>query len=116
MGEKTAIAWCDHTFNPWWGCTKISPGCDHCYAAAFDRRVGGDHWGLGKARRYFGEKHWREPRKWNEAARYENKRRRVFCASLADVLDNEAEVAVRKRLLSLIADTPALDWLLLTKR
>jgi protein gp37 len=27
MAEQTSIEWCDHTFNPWTGCTKVSPGC-----------------------------------------------------------------------------------------
>jgi protein gp37 len=40
MGERTAIGWTDHTFNPWWGCTKISPGCTNCYAEALAKRVG----------------------------------------------------------------------------
>lgn len=44
MADKTEIAWTDSTFNPWWGCTKIASGCDNCYAAAFDKRTGGDHW------------------------------------------------------------------------
>ena len=33
MAENTKIEWCDHTFNPWIGCTKVSPACDNCYAA-----------------------------------------------------------------------------------
>ena len=38
MGD-TAIAWCDKTWNPLAGCTRVSPGCDHCYAFALhDRR------------------------------------------------------------------------------
>ena len=45
MGKETGIQWCDHTFNPWWGCQKVSPGCDNCYAEAFDHRLGGGHWG-----------------------------------------------------------------------
>jgi protein gp37 len=32
MGQDSAIEWTDHTFNPWIGCQKVSPGCDHCYA------------------------------------------------------------------------------------
>lgn len=34
MGQVTGIEWCDHTYNPWIGCTKVSPACDHCYADA----------------------------------------------------------------------------------
>lgn len=38
MAENTKIEWCDHTFNPWHGCEKISPGCANCYAAAMSKR------------------------------------------------------------------------------
>jgi protein gp37 len=116
MGETTGIAWTDHTFNPWWGCTKVSPGCDRCYAETFDRRIGGAHWGKDAARRVFGEKHWREPLKWNAAAEKAGKRARVFCASMADVFDADAPAGELERLWALIRATPHLDWQLLTKR
>lgn len=63
MAETTGIEWTDSTFNPWWGCTKISPACDHCYAADLDKRTGGDHWG-NVPRRRTSEKNWNEPRRW----------------------------------------------------
>jgi protein gp37 len=116
MGAETTIAWTDHTFNPWWGCTKVSPGCDHCYAETFDRRVGGKHWGKDAPRRVFGEKHWNEPKNWNELAAKEGVRKRVFCASMADVFDADAPEGQLERLWALIRETPHLDWLLLTKR
>lgn len=116
MGQETGISWTHHTFNPWWGCTAISPGCDHCYAETFDKRVGGAHWGKDAPRRLFGEKHWNEPRKWNEAAQKAGERRRVFCASMADIFDADAPEGQRERLWPLIRETPWLDWLLLTKR
>lgn len=116
MGENTKIEWCDHTFNAWWGCTKVSPGCDHCYANAFDKRLGGGHWGPGAERRTFGEKHWNEPRKWNAAAERDGVRRRVFCSSMADVFDAEAPAGELDKLWALIRETPHLDWQLLTKR
>ncbi len=115
MGETTAIAWTDHTFNPWWGCTNVSPGCDNCYAEAFAKRTGHDVWGRDGGRRFFGDKHWAEPLRWNEKAK--NERRRVFCASMADVFENDERlVDERNRLWDLIALTPNLDWQLLTKR
>ena len=40
MAENSKIEWTDHTFNPWTGCTKISPGCDHCYAEGWAKRAG----------------------------------------------------------------------------
>ena len=39
MAENTDISWADHTFNPWWGCTHVSPACDHCYAEARNARL-----------------------------------------------------------------------------
>jgi protein gp37 len=117
MGERSAITWTDHTFNPWWGCTKVSPGCTNCYAAAFDKRVGGDHWKPDGARRFFGEKHWREPLKWNAAAAKAGVRAHVFCASMADVGEDRDDLAAeRNRLPALVDATPHLDWLFLTKR
>lgn len=116
MGEITGISWTDHTFNPWWGCTKVSPGCDNCYAEAFDKRVGGAHWGKGEPRRTFGDKHWNEPLKWNAAAEKAGIRRKVFCASMADVMDDEAPEGSRERLWKLVDETPWLIWQLLTKR
>ncbi|MEN5117457.1 phage Gp37/Gp68 family protein [Luteimonas sp. TWI662] len=121
MAETSAIEWCDSTFNPWIGCTRVSPACDHCYAAvSTPTRTMGIAWGAGQARRRTSPSNWRQPLTWN--ARHavffaeHGRRRRVFCASLADVFDNEVAPHWLADLLSLIALTPNLDWLLLTKR
>jgi protein gp37 len=144
MAESTRIAWCDATFNPWIGCTKVSPGCDHCYAkASFDDRKHRAKWGPGQPRSR--TKTWDGPVKWNdrtfvqcdvcgwrgdlEAAgnsgacpscssvdKYTPARRRVFCASLADVGDNEVPIEWFADFLDLCRLTPNLDKLLLTKR
>jgi protein gp37 len=116
MGEITGISWTDHTFNPVFGCTKVSPGCDNCYAEAFDKRYGGDHWGRGMPRREFGDKHWNEPLKWDRAAKAAGVKAKVFCASMADVMDDEWPIGARPRLWELIDKTPNLIWQLLTKR
>jgi protein gp37 len=116
MGKTTGISWTDHTFNPWWGCTKVSAGCDHCYAETFDKRVGGNHWGKGAPRRVFADKHWAEPLAWDAAAAKAGKPAFVFCASMADVMDDEAPEGQRERLWELIDKTPNLIWQLLTKR
>lgn len=117
MGKVTAISWTNHTFNPWWGCTKVSAGCDNCYAEAFDKRVGGSHWGKGQPRREFGDKHWAEPLKWNrDAITKLGRKARVFCASMADVMDDEAPKGARERLWDMVNATPNLTWQLLTKR
>ena len=116
MGKTTGISWTDHTFNPWWGCTKVSPGCDNCYAETFDKRVGGAHWGKGAPRRVFGDKHWNEPLRWNREAEKEGRKHLVFCASMADIMDDEAPDGARERLWRLVDDTEWLIWQLLTKR
>ena len=116
MGKETGISWTDKTFNPWWGCTAVSPGCDNCYAEQFDHRIGGAHWGKGKPRREFGEKHWDEPLLWNRDAGKNDRKDYVFCASMADVMDDEAPAGARERLFALINSTPNLIWQLLTKR
>lgn len=116
MGEGSNIEWTHHTFNPWWGCTRVSPGCERCYAETWARRFGVG-WGVKAERRLFGDKHWREPYKWAAAAERAGERHRVFCASMADVFEDRPELrAPRSRLFELIEDTPALDWLVLTKR
>lgn len=117
MGKETAIEWTHHTFNPWWGCVRVSPACDHCYAETWAKRLGEDVWGPKSDRRFFGDTHWKEPLKWNTEAATQGVRRRVFCASMADVFENRPDlVPHRQRLLDLIDQTPHLDWLLLTKR
>jgi protein gp37 len=148
MGEKSNIEWTDSTFNPWVGCTKVSPACDHCYAEAYAKRTGqGYLWDAGKPRRRTTPANWCKPLAWNAEPFVECKnaecgwrgekrdcagrggewcptctsevrpaRRRVFCASLADVFDNEVPAEWRADLFRLIAATPHLDWLLLTKR
>ena len=117
MAEKTIIAWTDHTFNIAWGCTKISPGCEHCYAEAGSNRWGFDVWGAGKARRTFGPQHWTEPAKWNLQAEAEGRRHRVFCSSMTDwCLDDPIIATERVKMWNLIRETRWLDWQLLTKR
>jgi protein gp37 len=117
MGQDSKIEWTDHTFNPWWGCVKVSPACEHCYAETFSKRVGQKVWGTKAPRRFFGDKHWNEPLKWNAAAAAAGVRARVFCASMADVFEDREDLTPHlARLLKLIHETPNLDWLLLTKR
>lgn len=118
MSENTKIEWADHTFNPWTGCTKVSPACDHCYAEAWSKRAGAKvgKWGPGAVRVRTTKANWQMPLKWNAQAEREGRRFRVFCASLADVFDNEVPAQWQRDLFELIAATPHLDWLLLTKR
>ena len=117
MGTDTSIGWTDHTYNPWWGCARVSPGCQHCYAETFAKRTGHDVWGKGSGRRFFGDKHWDEPRRWDRAAAVAGVPALVFCASMADMFeDHPALPPHRARLFELIQETPHLRWQLLTKR
>lgn len=142
MAERSAIEWTDSTFNPWTGCTKVSPACEHCYAESWSKRAGEKvgKWGPGAPRVRTTPANWRKPVAWNAKPFFEcaacgwrgddmsmhpkghsdiavfPTRRRVFCASLADVFDNEVPPEWRADLFELIGKTPNLDWLLLTKR
>lgn len=146
MGENSKIEWTHHTFNPWIGCQKVGPGCDNCYAEAWDRRFATSghamRWGATAKRTRTSQKNWNQPKRWNKAAEIQFKawnsfkqsyqwitdeqleakgfikptRPRVFCASLADVFDNAIPDEWRHDLFALIAETPYLDWLIVTKR
>lgn len=151
MSETTAIEWADATWSPWEGCTKVGPGCDHCYAEGMNRWLRkGENWGPGAPRREYSDEHWEKPLKWNgrqfaacpgcgwrgesrtaqvrdfpgesahlcpacESATLIKASRRVF-PSVCDPFDNEVPDAWRARFFALIAGTPHLTWLLLTKR
>lgn len=120
MAENSGIAWTTNTFNPWVGCTKVGPGCDHCYAEAWNVRFSTDgqapNWGPGAPRRRTAASNWSKVRKWNKDAATSPEPVRVFCASLADVFDNEADPAVRADLWTLVRETPNLRYQFLTKR
>lgn len=123
MGADSKIAWTDHTFNPWWGCLEHGPGCLNCYARALAKRYGHDCWGASP-RRQLSEKYWNDPRRWNKAALASGIRARVFAGSMCDVMESlpaghpsEEDIDLcRSDLWKLIEETPALDWLLCTKR
>ncbi len=116
--RDSSIEWTDHTFNPWMGCTKVSPLCENCYAETMmDLRYGRVRWGPGGTRVRTTRDYWRQPIRWNRDAAEQGQRRRVFCASLADVFEDRTELrAWRADLFQLIDRTTDLDWLLLTKR
>lgn len=118
MAANTKIEWAHHTFNPWTGCTKISPACDHCYAEGWSKRAGDrvGKWGPGAPRVRTTVANWKQPERWNAEAERLGVRHSVFCASLGDVFDNEVPREWRDDLATLILNTPHLDWLLLTKR
>jgi protein gp37 len=138
MGANSKIEWCDHTWNPWLGCARVSPGCANCYAAEWARRFKADvKWGDGHPRVRTSESNWRLPLTWNRKAEIQfnawekfkveypvsiahgfvkPRRPRVFCGSLCDIGDDNAPSEWRVEMFDLIRQTPYLDWLILTKR
>jgi len=129
MGEGTSIEWVTrdgvpgYSWNPWWGCQRVSPGCGEgksvggCYAETFSKRLGLKIWGPQAPRRFFGDAHWAKPLAWERRAKIDRTRPLVFCASMADVFEDRDDLlAERARLFELIRATPRLVWLLLTKR
>lgn len=116
--EDSKIAWTDNTFNPWIGCTRVSAGCEHCYAEVQNNchKWNGGTWGHKAPRKVTSDKYWRKPLAWNAKAAKMGERLRVFCASLADIFDDNGPISTRKRLWELVRRTPNLDWLILTKR
>lgn len=121
MAEFSKIEWTDHTFNPWIGCQHVSRGCDHCYAETMmAKRYGRVEWGPHGERKRTSEVNWKTPLKWNANSRRFDRDRghrpRVFCASLADVFDNQVPDGWREDLFDLIRACRHLDWLVVTKR
>ena len=115
MAENTKIEWADATVNHWAGCTKVSPACDNCYAERMAGRLWNVQWGAGAARRQF-----ISARDMLEAldrkAQRIGKKLRVFHNSLSDMFDNEVPDGWRMDAFKIMADTPNLQHLVLTKR
>lgn len=115
MGANTSIQWTDATISPWDGCTKVGPGCDHCYAEVIaDKRFHIVKWGAGQPRK------WRESfaanaKKLERKAVREGRQLKVFI-SMCDPFDNEVPDEWRAELFKVILNTPHLTWQLLTKR
>lgn len=116
MGQNSKIEWTDHTWNPWEGCTKVSPGCTHCYAESRANRYGTVKWGKGEPRRRTSAANWKKPLQWNTEAQASGVQALVFCASLADVFDPEVHQEWRNDLWEVVRSTPWLRWLILSKR
>jgi protein gp37 len=115
--ERRHREWTDATFNPWWGCERVSPACAHCYADNLATRWGHSLWQAEGPRRFLSESYWRKPLTWNAEAEATGIPTKVFCASMADVFEAHEELEPwRERLWALIEETPSLHWQLLTKR
>jgi protein gp37 len=124
MAENTHIGWCDSTANFWWGCVKVSPLCDHCYADTLDHRYGESHWGPG-ARRRFIKGVWADLDRWEKKAAESGERPRVFVMSMGDFFerlpdghpDRQEMIDARARACFRMANIwTHLDFLVLTKR
>jgi len=144
MGSKSNIEWCHCTWNPWRGCTKVSPGCLHCYAEALvARRIDGPgHWGKDAPRTKASEATFDAPLGWNrkpwvcpvcghcmtedESKGYrgcpegmhvaQHHRRRVFLGSLMDIFDPEVDAKWLARVLDIVRRCPDLVFQMVTKR
>ncbi len=141
MGDVTGISWCDHTYNAWIGCTKVSEGCKLCYAERDNERFRWtDRWGPQGTRRK--TKTAPDVIKWNKQAWLEcgacgvrgplltfpncpacgkpalrPTRQRVFVNSLSDIFEDRSELwPIRNEFWALSQMCSNLDFLLLTKR
>lgn len=65
MSKRTEIIWTESTWNPWQGCTRVSPGCDHCYMYTAKRRYGQEPSVVVRSARptFRNPMRWRDPRK-----------------------------------------------------
>src|ERR1700730_3666731 len=114
--ENSGIEWCDHSWNCWWGCTKVSRACDHCYAEMDAKRFGFDIWGRHKNRRELSEQNWNLPFKWNRQAERRGKRLRIFVNAYSDTFEDHPDAdRLRPRMWTIIRKCPRLDFMLLTK-
>ena len=104
MGNNTGIEWTDHSWNPWHGCTKVSPGCAHCYMYRDKERYGLDPEKVVRSL----PSTFRAPLKWRDPAR-------VFTCSWSDFFHLEADVW-RDEAWDIIRETPHLTYQILTKR
>ena len=115
----TKIEWCDYTWNPWRGCTKIAEGCQHCYAEQLAKRNPAvlGQWGPNGKRAIASESYWKVPFRWNDEALMNGTRPRVFCGSLMDFFEFRPDLDEhRVRALRTIYECLHLEWLVLTKR
>lgn len=116
--KDSKIQWCDHTLNFWWGCLKVSPGCEHCYAERDSKRWGRNIWGPAQTTpRWRTKGPWKEVLKWDKAAEAEGVRKRVFCQSMSDFFEDHPQLDEwRKEAFEILESLQWLDVQLLTKR
>lgn len=116
MGTKTRIAWTDFSWNSWWGCLRVSPACDACYAAVLDRRTGGSYWDGTKIPRRTMEANWAIPQKMNKKAVASGRPLRCFLGSMMDWADNRVPEQWRVDMWGVVRENTALRFQMLSKR
>lgn len=109
MGENTLIAWTEHTLNFWMGCTRVGPGCAHCYAETAMTRYGRDFSTVTRT------KTWGDAFKWQRAAAAAGRTERVFTCSWSDFFHEKAD-PWREEAWAVIKSCPNLQFQILTKR
>jgi protein gp37 len=109
MGSTTVVAWTERTFNSWRGCTKISPGCKHCYMFTAQERYGRDPSVVVRT------KTWGDPVRWQKAAAAAGRTEMVFTCSWSDWFHEGAD-QWRDEAWALLKSTPNLQYQILTKR
>lgn len=111
MSDKSGIEWTDATWNPVTGCTKVSPGCDHCYAETFSERfrgVRGHHFEQGfdltlRPERLIQPARWTKPR-------------RIFVNSMSDLFHDDVPDYFIAQVFGIMACAPQHTFQVLTKR
>ena len=104
MGLNSGVDWTDHTWNPWQGCRKVSPGCLNCYMYRDKKRYGHDPATVIRSK----VPTFNAPLKWKEPAR-------VFVCSWSDFFISDAD-PWREEAWEIMRRTPHLTYMLLTKR
>lgn len=124
MAENSKIEWTDHTCNLWWGCTKVTPGCDHCYAETLAHRWNHDVWGNNSLRRVI-KSAFDDFKRYQKAAAASGRVHRVFVGSMMDIFEKPMDTIgmamdtgwLRDKYFNeVIPATPNLLHLMLTKR
>lgn len=105
--SKTGIEWTDKTWNPTTGCTKVSPGCRHCYAEAITMRFPGS-FPTGFNFTIHPER-LEQPKKWRTPSR-------IFVNSMSDLFHEDLDFGYLQEIFAVMRDTPWHIYQILTKR
>jgi len=111
MADRSTIEWTEATWNPVTGCTKVSAGCDNCYAETFAERwrgIPGHPYEQGFDLRFWPDR-LDQPRRWRRP-------RVIFVNSMSDLYHQRVPASYVERVLETIRDTPQHTYQVLTKR